>query len=89
MKTKVMSDEEFFRKYKTYEDEALRETIAYLIEHRQKLRDKELVRLEKEADTLLKKLERIEQEQIVEEIKCFKEILSLQKRLIENGEQRN
>ena len=84
-----MSDEEFFKKYETFEREALRETIAYLIEHRQKISDEELVRLEKEANTLLKKLEKIEQEQIVEEIKCFKEILSLQKRLIENGEQRN
>jgi len=83
MKTKVVTDEEFFKRYETFEREALRETIAYLIENRQLLRDKEIARLEKESNTLLKKLEKIEQEQIIEELRCFKEALSLQKMLME------
>lgn len=95
-----MSDEYFFRKYDNYENQTMKEfilkhsstrkeleeTISYLIQHREMLRDVELERLEAESEKLLRKLREIDTEIILEEIQCFKEILSLQKKLIEEND---
>ncbi len=98
---KNKSNEEFFKKYEAYENEStedfirryssteseLRETIAYLIQHREMIRDVELDRLEIESQKLIEKLEEINRQKLLEEIKCFKDILALQKRLIQNNDQ--
>ena len=76
--------EEFLRQFGNTQRE-LREAIAYLIEHREMIRDAELERLEQEARKLIEELKNIDQQKLVEEIECFKDILALQKRLIQNN----
>jgi hypothetical protein len=65
-----ISDEEFFKKYEAYEkgswedfikrysstEKELKETIAYLIRHREMMGEVELKKLEAEAQSLLDKL---------------------------------
>ncbi len=94
------ANKEFFKKYEAYENEStedfirryssteseLRETIAYLIQHREMIRDVELERLEGESQKLIEKMEDINRQKLLEEIKCFKDILVLQKRLIQNND---
>ena len=46
------------------------------------MRDVELEKLEVQAQEVLDKLKELELEKMLEEIQCFKEILSLQKRLL-------
>lgn len=98
---KGMSDEVFFRRYGAFENQCvddfllrhgstakeLKETIAFLVRHRELLRDAELERLEFQSRELLDKVMRLEGEKMLVEIRCFKEVLSLQKRLMEDGEQ--
>lgn len=100
MKEKKMTDEEFIRKYEANENQTtedfirkhsatqkeLEEIISYLIQHREMMRDVELERLEAESKTLLDKLKKIEAEKMTEEIKCFKNVLALQKRLLEEND---
>lgn len=100
---KEMADEEFFRKYATYEKESaedfikrhdstereLRDTIAYLIRHREMMRDVELKKLETEAEKLIEKLKDTKRKELLEEIECFKEILALHKRLIRKDDTRD
>ena len=99
MKNRKPTDKEFFKKYENYENETtedfitryssteneLKETIDYLIQHREMIRDVELDRLEKESQKLIEKLEDISRLKLLEEIQCFKDVLTLQKRLIENN----
>ncbi|MDA2934584.1 hypothetical protein MYX82_09610 [Acidobacteria bacterium AH-259-D05] len=99
MKNRKLTDEEFFKKYENYENETtedfitryssteneLKETIDYLILHREMIRDVELDRLEQESQKLIEKLQDIDREKLLEEIKCFKDILALQKRLIQKN----
>ncbi len=80
--------EDFIKRYSSAKDE-LKETIDYLILHREMIRDVELDRLEEESQKLIEKLHDIDREKLLEEIKCFKDILALQKRLIENKEKGN
>ena len=101
MKSKKGSDEEFYRKFEAYESETadeiirrssgtekeLRAVIDYLVLHRQALSEAELERLESESGKLVKKLQTVELEKIIEEINCFKEILSFQRRLIKKNDQ--
>lgn len=49
--------------------------ICYLIAHRQALSRGELARLEAESAKLLDRLKRVEQEKLVEELRCFKDVL--------------
>lgn len=65
----------------------LREIIAYLIRHRELIRDAELFRLEKEAERIIEALRDNEREQTIETVQCFKEILALQQRLIRENDQ--
>lgn len=95
-----LPDEEFFKKYDAYEKESvedfirrygstekeLREMISYLIGHREMMRDVEIKKLESEAQSLLDKLKETNLRKLVEEIECFKDVLSLHKRLIEEND---
>ena len=97
---KETSNEEFFKKYEAYEKESvenfikrysstekeLRDTIDYLIRHREMMRDVEIKKLESEAHTLLDKLKETNLKKLVEEIECFKDVLALHKRSLENND---
>ncbi|MDA2933473.1 hypothetical protein MYX82_03930 [Acidobacteria bacterium AH-259-D05] len=97
---KNKSNEDFFKKYEAYENETtedfirryssteneLKETIDYLIQHREMIRDVELDRLEEESEKLIEKLHDIDRQKLLEEIKCFKDILALQKRLLQKND---
>ncbi|HEV8130296.1 MAG TPA: hypothetical protein VGQ81_03530 [Acidobacteriota bacterium] len=100
----MASSDEFFKKYESYEMEAateflarysrteaeLRESIDFLIRHREMMRDVELSRLEAEAHALLDKFNQVKQHKLLEEISCFKDVLSLQKQLLrKNGKPRH
>ena len=61
----------------------LRETIEFLISHRERLRDEQLARLERESELLIGRIDRLEKQKLLAELDCFREVLSLQKRLIE------
>ncbi len=79
------SVEDFIKRYSSTEKE-LRDTIAYLIRHREMMRNVEIKKLESEAQMLLEKLKETNLKKLVEEIECFKDILSLHKRLLENND---
>ena len=92
-----MDDEDFVRRYEAFENETaedflrryssteveLRDTIAYLIRHRELIRDVELKLLEAEAQKLLEQLRGTNLKKLLAEIECFKDILVLHRRLIE------
>jgi len=63
---------------------ALKDLIQGLIQHRELLRDCELECLERESTKLLSSLDRNERAQLKETISCFKDVLALHKRLVEN-----
>jgi len=98
MTDKKLNEGHSRRIYQAYEKEALdefldlcmtedqlKETIAYLIERRQELKDEEIKKLEQESQDLIRRLKQINQKKSIEEIKSFKDILALHKRLLENG----
>lgn len=101
MTQKEMSDEEFIRRYETFERESLHdfidkhsrtrseleETIDYLIRHREMLKDVELQRLEQESQNLMDKMNELDRAKLIEELRCFKEILAMQHRLIEENDE--
>jgi|GEM_PF-6645051 len=66
----------------------LHETIEFLIQHRQLLRDEEIERLHAEARTLRSRVEELDRRALVEELECFKDVLALHRRLAENGNAR-
>lgn len=66
-------------------DDELHDTIDYLIRHRAMLRDVELKRLRSETAKLVETLRTLERDKLAEELKCFRDILALQRRLIEEG----
>lgn len=86
--------EEFLRRAVEYDDDAfdeflkslngdVRETINYLIVHRQLLKEEAIDALKREADELQTKLQDITLRQSVEEIKHFRDVLRLHKRLVQ------
>lgn len=85
MPRKITSDENFLKKFSSTERE-MTETIEYLIHHRELMREVELEELENQAQKLIKKLKETKQKIILEEIECFKEILSLQKQLLQKND---
>ena len=98
-KTKL-TDEELTKKLQQYEKECsdflqwtpttrseLSDIIEYLIEHRQALKEKELRRLEMESEGLLEKLRELDKQKLIEELHCFKEILTFHKVLLEDNGQ--
>ena len=85
MKNKDQTDEDFIKRYSSTENE-LRETIAYLIHHRQLLRDVELEQLQAEAENWVEKLKETKVQILLEELECFKEVLALHKRLLQKND---
>ncbi|MDA2933469.1 hypothetical protein MYX82_03910 [Acidobacteria bacterium AH-259-D05] len=96
MKNNHLNNDQIRRIYQSYEKEALdefldlcitenqlRETIAYLIERREQLKNEQLEKLEGESQKLIEKLKDINRLKLLEEIQCFKDALALQKRLIQ------
>lgn len=65
----------------------LREIISYLIQNREALRDRELERLQTEADVFLNKLIENQQERLLECLACFKDILALHRQLSEQNDE--
>ncbi|MDA2934219.1 hypothetical protein MYX82_07735 [Acidobacteria bacterium AH-259-D05] len=99
MENKQLNDDQMRRIYQSYEKEALdeflnlcmtenqlRETVTYLIERREQLKNEQLEKLEAESQKLIEKLKDINGLKLLEELQCFKEILALQKRLIQMNE---
>ena len=96
MASKDAPEREFWRHLDVYEQEGLdaflkasgqdvRDAIAYLILHRELLRDDEIARLQRESAKLISGLRANDQRILVEELRCFKEILALQRRLLEEN----
>jgi hypothetical protein len=90
------SDDEFYRRYEAYDREALeeylrqsrseaelRDLLTFLIDHRQLMRESELTRLREESEQLVERLHETSHRKLLAEIECFKDILALQKRLLE------
>ncbi len=68
----------------------LREIISFLIQNREHQRDRELARLQAEADELVTRLCQNQSERLLECISCFKDIVRLHRQLVEqNDEQGN
>jgi hypothetical protein len=67
----------------------LREAVTYLIRHREALRDNELQRLTTETRTLLSRLSELRQEALLEEIRCFKDVLLLHRKALTEHERQS
>jgi hypothetical protein len=94
---------DFFNKYDAYERETvddiikryssteseLQHTVASLISARYQHRDSELEALEDKTKKLLKQLQGIHIQRILEELQCFKDVLALQKRLFHKDDKSN
>lgn len=92
-----MDDDEFIRKYDKFEEDAvnayigrfaktrheLKEIIAYLIRQRELLHEADITSLETEAQRLIERLNAVGLEKLLSELECFKDVLALQKRLLE------
>lgn len=93
----------FYKKYEAYEKETvddiiqryssteteLHHTISSLIESRYQQRDTELEMLESKIKKLLKQLQGIHIQRMLEELQCFKDVLALQKRLLKENDASN
>ena len=64
----------------------LREALTFLIRHREQLRDENLAALDVEAERLHQSLERNDREKLLEELQCFRDVLALHQRLVEEDE---
>ncbi len=65
----------------------LRDVIAGLMERREEERDTELERLDQHATRLLRDLHDLDRQRLVEELKCFKDVLALHRRLRDHENQ--
>ena len=96
-----MTDDEFIRKYDARESEdiddyihrlgttqtELQDTISFLIRRRELLRDCEIEHLERETEQLVTALADTKRRVLLEELSCFKDVLSLHRRLLEKDDQ--
>ena len=96
-----MDDKEFFEQYRAHQNESiddyiarhsattteLRDTISFLIHHREMIRDVELEVLEGETSKLLDRLTELKRQILVEELTCFKDVLAFHKQLIRDNDQ--
>jgi len=103
MKDDFVPYDAFFKKYEAYEKETvddiirryssseseLRHTIASLIDIRYKQRDCELESLKDKSQRILKRLQGIHIQRMLEEVQCFKDVIALQKRLPNNNDPAN
>ena len=93
-------DNDFWRSYESHQKQTMedllkysrsetevREIIGYLIQNRELMQDAEIEKLEAESQNLIKKLKDIKVKKLLEEIECFREVLALQKNLVERGEE--
>ena len=97
MKDREKSDEEFARMYESFEKETLEDivkknnfskneldnTLHHLIINREKVLDFELNYIDEEAKNRVKHIDDVKKQKLLEEIRCFKEMISLQKHLNE------
>ena len=97
MNEEVLDDERLWKQYEVFESETrddfisrysrteaeLRETIDFLIRQRELLRDVEIQRLEAESQKLIEKLRETDSQKLLAEIECFKEILVLHKKALQ------
>lgn len=68
----------------------LRDVIGSLIRRRETMRDRELQHLKGESEALIAKLAANKNHMLLAELTCFKDILALQQKLIEDhGEPRD
>ena len=67
----------------------LRNAVAALIRRRELLRDCEIELLEHHCDKLIEQIADTKQKILLEELDCFKEVIRLHKRLIENDAPRH
>ena len=65
----------------------LRDVIAGLMERREQERDTELEQLDQHATGLLRDLHDLDRQRLVEELKCFKDVLALHRRLRDHENQ--
>lgn len=91
-----MLDEDFIKKYEDYEKQTVEElikksnfsktelahTISHLIHHRESMKDYELEKLQYESEKFIEKIKESKRKQLLEEIKCFKDIIALEKQLL-------
>ena len=88
MRQTKLTDKEFYQRYDAFDRAAVEEllnaasgdvrnAIDYLVEHRTRIRDSEIARLEKESSQLLGRVQSLDREKLVEELRCFKDVLSL------------
>ncbi len=61
----------------------LREAIWLLIERRERMRDQESIRLDAESGQLLDKIDTIDRDKLVEELRCFRDVLAPHRELVE------
>ncbi len=61
----------------------LREAIWLLIERRERMRDQESIRLDAESGQLLDKIDTIDRDKLVEELRCFRDVLAPHRQLVE------
>jgi len=94
---------DFIEKYEAFENQTidelvqthraskpeLKDLIDGLILNRELLKDCEIECLQHQADKLLEKLKQNELAQLKETIECFKDVLALHKRLVENERSQN
>ncbi len=96
-----MDEKDFFKAYETHQNETiddflarhsateleLRDTIAFLIHHREMIRDAELEVLQGETARLITKLTDTKRKILLEELNCFKDVLTLHKRNLRRDDQ--
>lgn len=73
--------DDIIKRYSSTESE-LHHTVSSLMDSRYQRRDCELESLEEKSKKLLKQLQGIHIQRMLEELQCFKDVLALQKRLL-------
>ena len=67
----------------------LRDMMDFLVAQRERLRDAEVKRLAKESRGLLARMEDLDRRKLAAELRCFRDLLALHKRSVEeNGQPR-
>ena len=85
--TEETTDEYLARNVSSQAD--LRSAIAFLIRRRELLRDCEIEVLEHHCDKLIEQIADTKHKILLEELSCFREMIRLHKRLLENDESRH
>lgn len=67
-------------------EEALRETISFLIHHRELMRDLEIEELVSNVEELEDRIADQKRNIMIEELRCFKEVMELHRRLLKKND---